>query len=755
MKTFRSQLAFWLAGTLLGSTAGYAQSTPAVAPAIAEDDGGLGAIIVTARRQFENLQRVPLAVTVLSGDDLTKRSIKTLIDVEQGVPNLHLWSPGAYSSALIYVLRGQTNAEILPTQDAAVGVYVDDIVWNRPIGVNGGLYDTSSIQVLRGPQGTLFGRNTTGGAIVIETNDPTFEGVSGWATLGYGSNDAKTARGALNLPASDKIAFRIAGTIARSDGMYRNLTRNIDEGTEHYEGARAKMLFEPTDDVRLSLAYEYFNMDQQGTPWQLVGFMPGTAADFQVAAQGGVFGPIQNALRGKYDESYGGSPQTHFARTHTATGKLNWSLGAADLKAILGYRSVNTVTFQDIDGNPYDILIDANDGQRIKQYSGELQLSGQAREDALKYTLGLYAFREKGDAFAAGTAIPGVNPFNPNITSGDIKNQSEAIYGQATYALSQSIRLTGGLRYSWEKKSMDSHNSVAGACIVPVELQSPVGSCSTDLSRSDSGLSYLASIDWDVAPGVLLYAKTARAFRSGGHNLRGTDAVSYTPFGAERITEYEIGLKSSFLNNRVRFNVAAYYDQGDDIQRVTNVFPVINGQTLTSTIVSNSAKARFAGGEAELQALIAEGLRISGSLGLTFPKYKSFTDLQLIGGVPTVVDRSGEPFNYISKRTLSGSVDYTRDIGVGELNLRGDVSYSSKQSFAQGIAPEFTDEPGYTLVNARISLKPNESLEFAVFGKNIFNSRYDVNAYGVPAFGYYAASPGARRTWGLEATARF
>jgi iron complex outermembrane recepter protein len=727
----------------------------------------LDEVVVTARRRAENLQTVPVAVTAFTGPELRNQSVVRLEDIQRATPNLRMRDGGGNSSAAIFSIRGQVNNEIIATQDSSVGLYVDDLIWARAIGANATLLDIGSVQVLKGPQGTLFGRNTTGGALVLRTNDPQTDAFGGSVSLGYGRFNRREGTAVLNVPINKRVALRGAIKRVKADAAFDN-DFGPDQGEEDTTVGRVKLLVEPIDTVRVVASYENFRMDQAAAPWFLQFYNTGAAgANATIASQGTAFGPIQTFVRGAdLTKALNRDPQDTYAKTETYNGVLEWDVGGATLKAIVGRRDVFHDTVQDLDGTPYRIQTSAGK-QKIRQTSGEVQLVGKLLDDRLDYALGLFAFREKGYDTSTSFSLPGINPSNPNFTLGDVNNSSRAAYAQVTYKITDEVSFTGGLRYSKDKKQLISQNSSgAGAtfsCSIPVALRVAGATClSVPLKASADGLSYTAGLDYQATPGVMVYAKTSRGFRSGGFNLRASgNAALFQPFRPEEVTDYELGFKSEFLDRRVRLNVAAFYSDYKDIQRNQNItVPTATGGIATISIVANAATARIMGGEAELDALVTDNLRIFGSLGLTAPKYKRFTEPRIVGGQTIIFDRSGENFDFVPKTTASFGAEYKREVSFGKLLLRADYTYTSRLHFQSPFTPapepERDQQKPIGLVNLRAGVTLGEHVDLAVYGRNVLGERYKSNALDFSqSLGIAVGIPAPRPTYGVEATYTF
>jgi iron complex outermembrane recepter protein len=758
------------------TASGTPQSTEAAEPAQA----GLTDIVVTARKISENLQSVPVAVTAFSGADLQKQNAVGIKDIALLTPGLNIQDGAAARSAPVISLRGNAQAETVATVDPSVGTYVDGYYWARAYGANADLLDVQSVQVLKGPQGTLFGRNTTGGAILLQTNDPSFQGASGLVSGTYGRFNERGATGVINLPiVDDKIALRVAGTFRKRDGYITNSFNGRKVDNVNAFTGRVKLLAQPTEALSLLFSAEYYRVNELSQPFRL-GYTTPLAADFSnglgtlsYGIQAGIANPADayTALNGyiaetKGSDTYATNDETRsFAKTQTYTGTATLDTSFGAVKFISGYRKVQAFSLLDIDGTPYTTLVAGPvPGQRyqqsLQQYSGELQITGKALSDALDFAVGALYFHESGYDRSGSRALPPLNPNNPNIFDGAIDNDSMGLYGQGTYHLTDRLSLTGGLRYSIEDKGIRIRNRVFGAatggfvCSLGGATLPP--ECLSQRRDSFSGVDYTAAVDYRVAPDVLVYLKTAKGFRSGGQNLRstGTSGVAFAPFEPEVARSYEGGVKSEFLNRRVRLNVAAYYTDLSNIQRSTYVTGPDGSPAIR---IGNAGKARIYGGEAELTALLFEGFQVIATGAITKPKYIRYFDGQQ--------DRSNDYYTYVPQYTFSLSGDYSHDISFGKLLLRTDYAWSSRIYFdpSNNLA-----NPDNNLIRQSISAKPlgilnaraglsfgDGQFELAVFGRNITSNRsVTVGTLASAPLGYTFFRRREPATFGVTATVK-
>lgn len=764
-----------------------ATATPVLAQETEYPGGGLEEIIVSARKVSESQQRVPVAVTVQTAEALEQQSAITVPDIGRLTPGLNISAASQNSAAATLMIRGQVQTDVLATLDPSVGVYVDGFYWARAYGLNANLLDVESAQVLRGPQGTLFGRNTTGGALLLQSRDPDYNGVGGSVSGTYGRYNEITGTGILNVPiVNDRIAVRGAFTWTGRDGFARNLETGRRLGERDSYAGRLKIRLDPTETLQIMLSGEWFGAKFYDNPYELMYIAPNSAANLESAFA--TYGPGDAATRmaqgaalyDNYLQTLGDDRVRLNAfdplvdlktQTYVLTTSLDTHFGA--VKFIGGYRSIRSDAHTDLDGSPYSIL--QTDGhQDLESWSGELQVTGQALSNQLEFAGGFFYFKETGRDESNSIALPTVTRLSSSgllpqtYYIGDISNQSMGAYFQGTLHLTDSLAFTGGLRYSIEDKNIVAFNQTrdadTGALLNCLITTADPATCRAGSSSDFEGLSYTAGLSYQFNDDLLGYIKTGKGFRSGGQNLRasGISVEAFAPFGPEIAYEHEVGFKSELFDRRVRFNLAAFYNEVSDIQRTSLVVGCNGG--CTGTVVSNAGKARFYGGEAELTARVAEGLTLTGNGSLTDARYLRFEDL--------TGDRRDETFQGVPKWMFSIAGDYRRSLPDGTLRAHIDYAWQSRMAIyahrtrltgdagqdaiTRAIAEAQTAPAGGEL-NARLSMGfMDDQLDVAIFGRNILDRR--VHTTGLVFAAPLNVAVGKRNapaTYGIQATYHF
>ena len=734
----------------------------------------LEVIVVTARRVEENIQEVPVAVTAIDAETIEQTMAMNAGDLQFLVPNLSTRPGPAQATALVLAIRGQVQGDILATLDPSVGIYDDGIYVARPHGANVSLFDVRSVQVLRGPQGTLFGRNTTGGAILIATNDPDFEGIHGSVGGGYGSFAKNRFTGVLNVPlVDDRLAVRFATERIRSDGFGFDETNGRDIATDGSDVFRGKILVQPTDELRFVLGGQYIDIDQLGLPVDAVHAL---TLD-EVLASGAPPGIccLTSLIAPNYNDFAGGDPyRPRFdpglePRTTAQIGSLSlnasWDLPWLTAKFIGGVRQNDEISNQiDIDGSPTKI-VDSTQYSDNRQWMAELQLAGDLLNGSLEWVLGGTYFTERGTDNGNTPAFDPIAGPPDNLvvidTRGRFLNTGRGLFLQANYALTERWNATAGIRYSLDRKKLVLRATTSGLlCSIPEDQRDDSGECQGTFDKDFDDVSYLVSTQYrlfeDTAfiDDLNVYVSLTTGYRSGGQNLRGADARTLASFDPETLMQYEVGVKSELMG-RIRVNLAGYYTLYDDIQRSTII--AVNG--IPATVVENAAEAQISGAEIEVSALLFEGLVLGGSFGLTLPEYKEFID-------GTGRDRSDEKFDLIPEKTFSLSAAYTMELfGVTWLN-RVDYAWQDEIPDQQGAleyfrergfdAEPFVTVPANDFLNVRSAITLVNRVEIGAFGRNLTDSLQRSSlalGQGPDFISTIANNPG--RHWGVDVRIEF
>jgi iron complex outermembrane receptor protein len=715
-------------------------------------------ILVTARKFAENIQTVPVSMTQLSGAELERTTVRNVGDIQYQVPNLVLEPSTSDSNSMTIALRGQKQNDILPTVDPSVGLYIDNIYYPRTTGLTGALIDIDHVEVLRGPQGTLYGRNTTGGALSLYTANPT-DHLEGNVSLTYGDYDTRIFSGMLNAPLADNISARVVANRELHDGYGSDgLGRPLADEDSYYVRGKLRGDFSGVE-VILSAIYQQNRsagaIYKATNPLTGPGVANSGANTFETAAELGLpFTPAGLAQAAQYLNSFVGGDLFHAGGTSPAISNFNSSVYGLDIKAPLGgdisLRSTTSYVFVDrhvenSDGVPIELNV-----QRYRTASRyiaqELQLQGGTPQ-LVTWAAGLYAGDEVGYEYENIIVFKDLNPANPIVFSGDIHNKNQAAYAQANWQFAPKFRLTAGLRYSRDDRELDARSMLGPLCAVPapgvVITNSPSNplngpsQCPRPFEASFSKPSWLVSLDYQASDDIFGYAKVAYGYRSGGLNFRGTNTdVAFAPFQPETVLEYEVGAKLDFFDRRVRFNLALYDDDYQN-QQVTGIFDV-GPLNLPTGITSNAGKSKIDGLEAELRIQPTRAFSLTVGSGLTSAHYVEFVD--------TLGNHRNDPFP-VPRWTGNAAANYVIDTQFGNINPSLNFHYQTASTLNAGST--LYAQAGYGLVNGRVAFNIDRwNLQIAAFARNLANKIYIAQSAEFSTIG----DP---RTYGVTLTKRF
>jgi iron complex outermembrane receptor protein len=678
MLSAASLLALAAAGGAAAQVSNPGPPAPAGGP---PDTGAVAEVIVTAQRREQSLQQVPVAVTSLGGEYLASRQIQSIDKLSSLAPGLNVVKGATDAAATVISIRGSatTNQGIL--FEPAVGVYVDNVYVGKSYGSIFDIPDLERVEVLRGPQGTLYGRNTLAGALSLVMRKPS--GAFRAEVEGsYGNLDYRQFKALVNIPITDSLFVKLDGQVRKRDGF----TRYTTDPNGFFPTWRAKsggddldrtvgdlqVRWAPNEMLTVDYGLSYSRVDEHPLT-TLVGF-----------DAGGILDPASPAYIGAPAFLYVKSPDkrpdtiavndeqrqkvTVWGNNLTATLYVN----GVTLKSITGYRTLKVIDaapFKDVDGSPLAI---AGGGFNTKYhaFSQEFQASGKLLGDRLNYVVGGFYFDDSGNSLNPQTYFFGSSRFDTRLGG---QTRSLAAYAQADYALTPTVTLSGGLRYTRERKQVERFYQIQALPGFPL----PLPFTAIDITRADdvhktfSDLSPTAIIAWQAMPTVNLYAKYARGYRSGGFNGEATDTLSVaTPYGAETNTAYEAGLKSQFFERRLQLNLAGYYNRQSNKQ-----LSVFTASSTAATVIQNAGKSHVYGLEVEVLARPVRSVTLTGSFGVLSQAYDGYLDTAANGQVREVGDN--RVFAQAPERTASGAADVIIYRGVGTVHVAGSVSYRS------------------------------------------------------------------------------
>jgi iron complex outermembrane receptor protein len=778
------------AALVLGALAVAPGRLPADAPpaADANDGSALQEVIVYARRRPEKLEDTPVAVTVLSGSELQQESAVLLEDVGRNVPNTRMVSSPQSVSGLDVTIRGQTVNRDAIVFDSAVGLYVDGVYVASGQGAMATLLDVDSVEVLRGSQGTLFGRDNTGGSILLLTHRPDLDRPEAEVAMSGGDYGEFMARGIVNVLVTSDFALRFAYQSNDRSGFGSSVATGQDDlENRHRYQARVAALWKPDDGTDVYFTYERFEAHEGGAILHpLEGPPPGTLVSQLGAALGqfqGIPGLATVSFPANPYQTDGSFPSYDNAQTDALQLTARRVLAdGLEVKLILGYRHLDATTALDVDASTLP-LADSTLLNTSNEKSAELQLNDKVFDGRLDWLAGLYWFRDNGGApsvqapaspqfLAALGEIDQLTGGQVNLTpffsplpvyeQNSVMNRSGAAYLHGEYQLTQDWFAAAGLRRTEDRRDLEENDYVdipglGQNCTI---AGAPPGPCPQD----EHSVGY-AFWSWDLStryrltPELNAYARVGRSQRSGGWNAP-LVSLDEQPFRPEQLTDFEVGLKANLFGDALLINGDVFYGRYDDMQRL--LAELVNGTP--ATLVTNAGRARISGAELETQWHLTRRAMLQGSFGYTDARYESFVYQPVPGG--PVADLSGNGFYQTPRYQASLAGIYQIPTPIGNLMLRADYAWQDKIQF--NVINDFNYQRPYGTLNARVALdSPSSSWELALFGYNLTDKRYAYTGGTVEAFTAVPGAlpaptptiawniPGAPRTYGIEGIYRW
>ena len=735
----------WLLASSLSAIAGPGTLAQAQTSAQVSDDPG-GEITVTARRREESAQTVPVSVTAFNAEMLREKAVVSTQDLTYTTPGLNV-APQTSRDTPSIVIRGQRRATAGAAAPSVVTYFAD-----VPLPNEGSIvptFDVGSIQVLKGPQGTLFGRNTTGGALLLYPVAPKDE-FGGYGQVTLGSYNERTFEGALNLPiVEDRVALRLAGQIARREGYTNNHGIGGDLDDRHNDAFRGSLLLEPVDGLKNVTVFDYYKAKENGTGTINNGVYPNPAVagggNARTAANApyfdcGVSGcDVDIALAeqraaGVRDVSTSIAPRsnrTFWGIANTTT----LDVGAVTFKNIFGYRSSKIDAVRDMDGT-YLELNESQSDTNVEQYSNEFQIMGKLFDDRLDWIVGAFYLKSDPTGVNGGVTYAAVVPgraftYNENYSSAT----SKALFGQVGYAFggfADGLRFNGGFRYTWDKSS--------GCSVAVLSTRSRIGPDACETSGGKIGAekskapTWTLGFDYKVNEDLFLYITNRRGYRAAGFNQSGLSSYfdGFESFKPEKVTDYEAGIKSSWQVGTVkgRFNLAAYTSKYSNIQR--SIFPGANfdGDNNPANdpgnLIINAAKATIKGTEFDFSVTPVRGFSVTGFGAYTDAGYDEYEApaafVPLLGNNPV-----NNKFSYTPKWTLGGGIRYAHNLGdFAEAVFNANWFHSAKVWYVERPLDTNGIQKAYDTVNLKFDLNDIEGrgIDIGLFVRNVFDVTY-------------------------------
>jgi iron complex outermembrane recepter protein len=676
-------------------------------------EAGVEEVLVTATRRETRLSDTPIALSVISAEEMNNQRVTNLADLEESIPNLVFTQVTRQET--VFSIRGTGVDNDTPGADAGVSVFIDGVPRTGVHDTTPELFDLQSVEVLRGPQGTLFGRNTTGGAIIMHTVAPSFEPTFK-GRLTYGNYNLVDLNGLATGPlVENALAGKLSFLLHRRDGYVDNIVQNREEGGERSMAVRGQLLWVPADDLKVRFGGDYFRDTSQSRVGSLEStFVPSLFPGLQ-------FGPVvtNEALTPRASDTVIGL----FANA-------DWSIPSGTLTSITGYRSVTTGFIYDPTGDPATVLTAVQD-VRDRQYSEELHFASPTGSRFTWLAGAFYLHLNRlDDTLYTIFPVPGTvvsllyPPGAQSSHNQEVLTTSRAAFGEATYALLETLDLTAGARYSWEHRSGHSE-------VTPTESSGPYAASWSAFTPKGT-LSYKPSKQW------LTYVTVAKGFTSGGFDAgAGTSAGLRTPFNPETVISYELGGKLLGLRRRISLNTALFLADYTNLQRTAfDSNPAVNSYRTT-----NAGKARVKGIELEFTYLPVSWLTLGGSYAYTDAKYREYNALQDNG---MTISYAGNVLPQTPKQQVHFSTEIVLPWAAtrGNLLAGADYTYRSEIQFVDA-----NDTPQVILDKTRIDgfvdvhlgwHSASDKVSLNLFGRDITDKRALVS---FPDFTPYLATP--------------
>lgn len=784
-----------------------AETTPsddavaAAAEVATEDDPSRGeVIIVTARRRQETAQEVPLAISVIRGDSIESTGNFNVVKLQQLAPTLQVYASNPRNTAVnirgIGVPFGLTSDGF----EQGVGIYVDDVYNARVAAATFDFLDVEQVEVLRGPQGSLYGKNTTAGAINITTNQPTFD-FEGRAEVTLGNLNFRQAKVAVSGPLSDKIAARIAVSSTSRHGTIYNVTSDRYINEQDNIGLRGTLLFQPNDDLSVTLSGDYSRQTPEccGTVFVRTGL-----TQRPLARQYDALAAAQNysvVSRNPFDRLTDVDANLSAGnKIGGASLRVKWDVGPGTFTSISAWRFWDWKPENDRDFTGLDIVTASNNPSQQNQYSQEFRYNYAS--DNIDFVIGAFGFKQRIDTQGfeqQGSAssrwnLTGALANNPAVLAGltarntqNLKSTSAALFGQASWKVTDALTIQPGVRLNYDKKSGFYQRVVttgSGSILTCPQPAGSIGAAQCGVfspqisapSVADWNFSYDVNLNYKIADDVLAYATYAKSFKTVGINQNGlpTDAAGNPITGAgvikpESVNHFEAGLKTQFWDRKATFNFAAFRTDISNYQAT-----VTNGQLgVLRGYLANAGKVRSQGLEADFKIRPSDRFSAYANAAYTDAKYARFVDApcppELAGGTivgagqtpsapgtpggfsPANCDISGQRLPGVSKWALSFGAEVNTPLNLlateGQLYVGFDGNYRS--GFSSNPSPSiYTNIEGYALSNYRVGFRSNN---FDIYGwvRNVFDVNYFELLQVAPSnVGLIAGQPGDPRTFG-------
>lgn len=713
----RSVLRRLIAGCCLTATAVSSAAQPENTP-VQPEAGAFraGDIIVTARKRAESIQDVPVSITAFDAAAIERNNITSIDKIAQYSPNVMLVPISIAPTALAATIRGIGNFNQEPSQDPPIAISIDGVYIAQVSGSLLGVFDAEQVEVLRGPQGTLQGRNSPGGAINVTSRRPG-DTLAMRLDGSYGNYNDVQIKGAIDVPIVEgKVAAKAAVFYENHDGYSRNITTGERLSEKDSRAARLGLLLTPNEDLSIYLTADYTRDKSSQPGLRYMGITP-------------ELNPLACTVHGFCQPNPKRTSTLNYTvpndlESYGFSSNIDWSFSNMTLTSITGYRYSDEHQYADVDATPFDIFHQEDRNVTAKQWSQELRLAsdnmGPSVAGNLDWVVGLYYLHSTFDMSALQHLLGGA----PRFSARDQKLDSYAIFGQASFYITDAWSISAGGRQSWDDKSLTA---------------TPVNSPSGTFEASFDNLSLDAGTELRLTRDAMVFARFAQGYRSGGINGAASNLAAVTPYEPEKVNAYELGVRSEWLDRRLTLNITGFWMDYTNLQR--NVIHTDANDNVLVTI-GNQGKARMKGVEVDLVVRPTDNIGVSVSYGYLDAKYidEDFRDLDVMYAPNHQINVGFDwtiPLPNDDKILVAGNLSMKSEYNVNSDTLS--IGRQGSHALADGSIT-------YSLADDRYSI--------GVYGKNIFNNYYKQFAVDTGGFSNWILE-GPPRTYGVRVTARF
>ena len=694
-------------------------------------------VIVTAQKRAQSMQSVPIAVTALSEEAMREANIFDVAGIAARTPGFSMGSFNAGQPQLF--IRGIGSNDDGAGADSSVVTFIDEVYISRSAGTVFDLFDLERVEVLRGPQGTLYGKNAVGGAVNLVTTKPD-ENFYGRAEATVGNLDAVVLRGLVSGPLADNVFGKVSFSKRQRDGYVESIVIDEDLSEQDRWGVRGALRFVPNEDLDIQLMGDYNKSDENGNGRTLRPEGDLYDAGLAVDPRG-----IKD-----YDKTYADEAGQQDTEIWGVSARVDWLIAGGTFTSITAYRESEYDMVDDIGNWSLSIadIIDATTyvDESADQTSQEFRFAGTSFNDSLTWVLGMYYLKENTDrqedtqVFVAATAG---TPLGISYSFQDNTTESYSVFGDFTYNITDALSITAGVRYTDEEKD------IRQVGIAPIAVGHTINE-DYDVSAKQSwdATTPRVVLNYQLNDDIFLYASASEGFKSGGFAGTAPNALAAgTPYDQEDATAYEIGAKTEWLDNRLRLNIAVFSTDYTDLQVLQRV-PAFPGDPLGIVITENAADATSEGVELEFTALLFEGFELSGNYAYLDATYDEYLQ-------PNGVDNAGNDLRNAPENAYNIVARYAMDLQSGaELGIRYEYDHQD-ESFQDPENIKGARKPEYDLQHLRVWYQPaSRRWEVAAWVENLADEEYLTHNFPLPPFGN-PGTVGTPRTYGVTGTYNF